>query len=270
LKKSKRIWIVLIVPMLFFFSGAQAENAKAEVSPAAAVSEAPGIPLEDLLIEQLLTLRDQVDQALMKKGYVAYTALEKGDKGEAVARLQEKLAALGYYTGAPTGKFDYETQKAMKAFEKANDLKNDGAASIEDLTFLFWGSPAPAQTPTPSSTPVAKPDVTENPLYEAYELLDYTEISRYPDEYAGQKVELSGTVVQVLGSREEGFQIRLATENGYDEIVYIFVSFDPGYNILESDQLIVYARLTKTVTYEAIWGQSVTVPSAEADYITLL
>lgn len=42
--------------------------------------------------------------------------------GDAVVTVQTRLKELGYYDGEITGTYDKDTQSAVKAFQKANDL----------------------------------------------------------------------------------------------------------------------------------------------------
>jgi peptidoglycan hydrolase-like protein with peptidoglycan-binding domain len=93
-----------------------------------------------MTIEELLILRDSIDNVLEEKGHRVYFDIERGAKSEEVSRIQERLTALGYYSGNITGKFDSETQKAFKFFEKANGLKNDGMASRADQIALYTGN----------------------------------------------------------------------------------------------------------------------------------
>ncbi len=88
-------------------------------------------------IADLLTLRAFIDEQLVIKGYVEYFDLERNDQGPAVFNIQNRLHELGFYLGNNSGKFDSETQRAFKLFEKANNLKNDGVASREDQMVLF-------------------------------------------------------------------------------------------------------------------------------------
>ena len=52
--------------------------------------------------------------------------LKYGCKGEDVEELQKQLNALGYDCGEVDGKFGKNTQKGVKAFQKASDLEVDG------------------------------------------------------------------------------------------------------------------------------------------------
>jgi len=57
---------------------------------------------------------------------IASAKLRRGSSGDSVKTLQEKLQALGYYTGDIDGKFGASTETAVKAYQKAQSLKVDG------------------------------------------------------------------------------------------------------------------------------------------------
>lgn len=67
------------------------------------------------------------------------TVLDRGDRGEAVTALQERLIELGYDTQA-VGNFGPKTEAAVKAFQTDHDIEPDGrvgyqtAAAIETAT----------------------------------------------------------------------------------------------------------------------------------------
>ncbi|MBO5501445.1 MAG: peptidoglycan-binding protein [Clostridia bacterium] len=66
-----------------------------------------------------------------------YTTIQRGQSGEAVLALQQRLTELGYYTGKLTGKMDSPTQLAFKKFEKSNGFNANGIASPEEQMVLF-------------------------------------------------------------------------------------------------------------------------------------
>lgn len=91
-----------------------------------------------------------------------------GDRGDAVTKLQQSLAALGHYTGSISGTFDNATQKAVRAFQSAHHMTVDGVAGTktQQLLFALAATPAPtaasdAQQPvlTPSPTPLTADNV---------------------------------------------------------------------------------------------------------------
>lgn len=66
--------------------------------------------------------------------FVPHVALKRGDCGEAVRQLQEQLVAEGHLKdeeNATDGIFGAKTQSAVKAYQKANELKQDGIAGAE-------------------------------------------------------------------------------------------------------------------------------------------
>ncbi len=82
-----------------------------------------------------------------------FRSLNKGDKGEDVYWLQMKLKELGYYTGTVTGGYYGGTQKAVKAFQKANGLTADGVAGKKTQTTLYADvlpTPIVQVSPTPA------------------------------------------------------------------------------------------------------------------------
>ena len=64
----------------------------------------------------------------------AYRILRRGDKGEEVRRMQQRLMELGFLNGNIDGVFGYQTYAAVLAFQKANGLTRDGEAGPATLT----------------------------------------------------------------------------------------------------------------------------------------
>ncbi len=63
-------------------------------------------------------------------------SMRLGFQGEAVRTVQRRLRELGYYTGSIDGDFGKETEKAVKAFQKANGLSADGKVGEQTLKKL--------------------------------------------------------------------------------------------------------------------------------------
>ncbi len=63
-----------------------------------------------------------------------------GDKGSAVAALQQRLSELGYYEYASfTGYYGPVTKRAVERFQRTNGLTADGIAGAETLSLLTSG-----------------------------------------------------------------------------------------------------------------------------------
>ena len=104
-----------------------------------------------------------------------------------------------------------------------------------------------------------------------YGEFNYKKVARNPEDYIGTKVKLDGHVVQVTGTRTEGYSIRLATNGNYDDILLLRVYSEnaPASNILEADDLTVYAVLQGEYTYKTVMGNSITLPIADAKEIVI-
>ncbi len=86
--------------------------------------------------------------------------LKKDSAGDAVAQLQEALIQLGYMSGKADGNYGDKTVSAVKAFQKANGLTEDGTAGEETQKLLYSGNAKKASaaakataTPKPMATP---------------------------------------------------------------------------------------------------------------------
>lgn len=92
----------------------------------------------------------------------SYRILRRGDKGDEVRRMQQRLMELGYLNGNIDGAFGYQTYSAVLAFQKANGLTRDGEAGPATLTMLFENPDVVPNlavlTPTPVPTATPRPD----------------------------------------------------------------------------------------------------------------
>lgn len=72
----------------------------------------------------------------VKDGCV-WQKMSLGDSGSEVIRLQNRLATLGYLAGARDGAFGGQTRIAVRAFQYAAGLPEDGIADEQMQTLLF-------------------------------------------------------------------------------------------------------------------------------------
>lgn len=225
------------------------------------------IDISAMNLDDLLELKSRIDHELQQRGIFSYFDLELNSKGEAVADLQKRLSELGYYVGNITGKYDSATRQAEKQFEKANQLENDGVASNADQQVLFSTSAIPKATAAPKGKKSPESIVLSDINAEEYGKFNYEDTMRYPENHRGEKVKLNGRVVQVIGNKAQGFQIRFSI-NSNSEVVYIYIN-NAEYNILENDRMTIYASVLGLKTYTSILKQSITIPSLQADCVIL-
>lgn len=91
----------------------------------------------DYTPEELLMLWYQVGAMLRENGTYPYVELRKNDTGYEVMALQTRLRELNYYDKEVVPTFGGGTEAAMRHFEKINQLKVNGWASVEDQQLLF-------------------------------------------------------------------------------------------------------------------------------------
>ena len=85
------------------------------------------------------------------------------DQGVLVSTVQTRLTQLGYYDGEISGVYDVATQAAVKAFQKVNGLKADGACGTATQEKLMSAAAAPGTLPTMEVTVTATPAPTDLP-----------------------------------------------------------------------------------------------------------
>lgn len=67
-----------------------------------------------------------------------YTRLLKVNmKGDDVKYVKDKLVALGYLHASTHNKFGYDTKRAVRKFQEANNLKADGIVGPLTWAALF-------------------------------------------------------------------------------------------------------------------------------------
>ena len=96
-----------------------------------AFQKANGLPVDGVVGKKTLAKLDATDSVKKQvvddtKELEEHPTLRKGDKGKAVKELQKLLKAAGVYSGNIDGTYGTETVKAVKAYQKANGLKEDG------------------------------------------------------------------------------------------------------------------------------------------------
>lgn len=253
----KKIISLLLLVCLFLASFAIAENT---VSPETSLSPLPDV--STLTVDQLKELKASINERLLALGEL-YEDIKSGSQGENVSLLQERLIDLGYYEGEASGTWDKASIAAMKDYEKAVGVKKpDGNASIAEQEALFAEDAMPKPTPAPTPTPDPR---------SLYGKFDFKSVSRNPEDFKGDKVKISGRVVQVMGSRDEGYIIRLATKGRYDNIVYCMIPSEntPDYNILDEDKITIFAVLAGDHTYTTTMGASITLPLVYVDFVEM-
>ena len=97
----------------------------------------------------------------------------------------------------------------------------------------------------------------------------YDNLMRTPDDYLGQVVQLSGTVIQTING-DGVVQQRVALYDDYDQIVLIEYSKDlPEVRLLDDDYITFTGVSFGTIEYETVLGATLEIPSILVDRINI-
>ncbi|MEG2711264.1 MAG: peptidoglycan-binding protein [Clostridia bacterium] len=125
--------------------------------------------------------------------YEKYVEMAREDSGIRVYDLQARLARLGFLDARANGNYGPKTERAVRAFQKANGTRQSGVATVATLKDLFSKyapkaekPESPDPTPEPSH-PHARQYVSDNDLIPLTRWLN--------DQYAGMKSFNKGKAV---------------------------------------------------------------------------
>lgn len=90
----------------------------------------------------------------------------------------------------------------------------------------------------------------------------FDELSRDPDKYEGKLIKISGKVLQEMTG-----SYRIATDGGWDNVVYINYYPAGEKRILEDDYITVYGTFDGLTSYETVLGATVTIPEITGKYV---
>ena len=97
----------------------------------------------------------------------------------------------------------------------------------------------------------------------------YDNLMRTPDDYLGEIVQLSGTVLQTING-DGVVQQRVALYDDYDQIVLIEYSEDlPEVRLLDDDYITFTGVSFGTIEYETVLGATLEIPSILVDRINI-
>lgn len=127
--------------------------------------------------------------------------------------------------------------------------------TLEELTVL--------QDQIAAAISVASAEVVDGYIV----ISDYDEYARNPDSHVGEKVRFDGTIVQVLEGIEHN-TYRIAMNDDSDKMFY--VTYTPSIEsvrLLEDDEVTVLGEFDGITSYDAIFGNAVTIPAIVAENI---
>lgn len=97
----------------------------------------------------------------------------------------------------------------------------------------------------------------------------YDNLMRTPDDYLGQIVQLSGTVIQT-NTGDGIVQQRVALNDNYDQVVLIeYPENLPEVRLLDDDYITFTGMAFGTITYETVLGSTLEIPSIIVERISV-
>ncbi len=108
---------------------------------------------------------------------------------------------------------------------------------------------------------VAEPDTPEEIKAKA-ELIEYEPLYRYIETHVGKIGYFTGEVVQVIKRGDDKYDLRLAMDGDYNQMIYI--SDYQGVRVLEDDIFHVWGKVDGLHTYKTVLGASRTLPKVKS------
>ena len=159
-----------------------------------------------------------------------------------------------------------------------------GSAGVPDsvTTSRVPSKATPSPRPTPSSppstsklsaptfTPTHPPNLTFDEYRARSTWIPYNDLFRNNESHVGKQVWYQAKVIQVIEEGGDKYQIRANVtreEYGWDDTVYLFYS---GKRVLQDDIIEFVGTVEELLTYEAIFGQEVTIPAIRVTYSRLV
>ncbi|MBR3015876.1 MAG: peptidoglycan-binding protein [Clostridia bacterium] len=133
-----------------------------------------------------------------------YPYLQSGDTGKDVSVLQDALRELGIYTQTTNGTYDAATVSAVKAFQKANSIRQDGIAAPEVLKLIFEGKPLNAKGK--KTTVMTLPNRTVSELRSGHKGEQVTDLQQRLKKLGLYTAQITGTYDSATVNAVKKFQ----------------------------------------------------------------
>ena len=120
-------------------------------------------------------------------------------------------------------------------------------------------------TPT-TTTPTPTPVESESEYKASCKSISFDELNKNPNGHAGERVKLTGTVVQIMESYGST-DIRMDVNDNFGDTVY--VTYDGTTSALDDDSITIWGEVYGSYTYESQANYQITLPRITAKYITV-
>lgn len=143
-----------------------------------------------------------------------YQTLKKGDKGEAVLALKQRMYELGYFTSTNfSNEFNDVTVRRLQELQKKNGLTADGVATPEVQTLIFSDDCLPKSASAKKADAAADSD---QPVAEIPGLADFSSV--FADKFLA---EGEAPVTEEMAYYSADVSIQIKTYREYRSDIYV-------------------------------------------------
>lgn len=151
-----------------------------------------------------------------------------------------------------------ESQSTMTSKEKAS---SEAAESSKTKADADQAAKDKAEADAAAEAKAKEEADAKNPA--TYPTLTYDEMARNGNKHKGEKLQITGKVIQVTDGDDGTATLRVATNGDYDDIYLAQIDSSEWENhrLLEDDQVTLYGKVYGLYTYESTMGGNITVPA---------
>lgn len=156
---------------------------------------------------------------------------------------------------------DKKERLKKEAEENAEAERSWKEAAIKVDEAIAKQAAEKAQAEKQAAEKAAKEAADRDP--NSYQALPYEEMARNGNNHKGEKLQITGTVIQVTDSADGGATLRVATNGNYDGIYIVQISKNEwqSHRLLENDVITFYGYVYGLYSYKSVMGGQITVPA---------
>lgn len=151
-----------------------------------------------------------------------------------------------------------ESQSTMTSKEKASSEAVEASKTKADAD---QAAKEKAEADAAAAAKAKEEADAKNPA--TYPTLTYDEMARNGNKHKGEKLQITGKVIQVTDGDDGTATLRVATNGDYDDVYLAQIDSSEWENhrLLEDDQVTLYGKVYGLYTYESTMGGNITVPA---------
>ncbi|WP_428815753.1 transcriptional regulator [Lactococcus lactis] len=170
------------------------------------------------------------------------------------------VVALGmHFTGGAKGGDGGDSSDSTK--ESQSTMTSKEKASSEAVEASKAKADADQAAKDKAAAKAKEEADAKNPA--TYPTLTYDEMARNGNKHKGEKLQITGKVIQVTDGDDGTATLRVATNGDYDDVYLAQIDSSEWENhrLLEGDQVTLYGKVYGLYTYESTMGGNITVPA---------